>query len=173
MKQRIRTILLGGLALALLLALSSCQSRQLAEGLREILDATGGMDCLGLDLSQGTVTRQEDSHGGFHGDGSAFTVVTFDAEDRQTLEGEMDGDCWHPLPMTENVAQAVERLALDEDDAPLIPEVAQGYYYFRDRSSASQDPADDSALFDRYSYNFTLAAYDSETGTLYYYELDT
>jgi hypothetical protein len=157
------------MALALLIALSSCQSY----GLQQILDAYAGMDCLGLDLSRGAVTRQEDSHGGFHGDGSAFTVLTFDAEARQTLEGEMGGDCWHPLPMTENAAKAVEYLALDENDTRLIPEVEQGYYYFRDRHHESQDPADDSTLFDRYSYNFTLAVYDSETGTLYYFELDT
>jgi hypothetical protein len=169
MKARIPRILLGGMALALLIALSSCQSY----GLQQILDAYAGMDCLGLDLSRGTVTRQEDSHGGFHGDGSAFTVLTFDAEARQTLEGEMGGDCWHPLPMTENAAKAVEYLALDENDTRLIPEVEQGYYYFRDRHRESQDPADDSGLFDRYSYNFTLAVYDSETGTLYYFELDT
>jgi hypothetical protein len=158
------------MALALLIALSSCQSY----GLQQILDAYAGMDCLGLDLSRGTVTRQEDSHGGFHGDGSAFTVLTFDAEARQTLEGEMGGDCWHPLPMTENAAKAVECLALDKNDTRLIPEVEQGYYYFRDRNRESQDPADDSALFDfDRSYNFTLAVYDSETGTLYYFELDT
>jgi hypothetical protein len=164
---------LAAAALALLCALSSCQPRQLADGVQQLLNARAGMDCLGLDLSQGTVTQQEDSHGGFHGDGSAFTVLTFDAEARKTLEGEISGCCWHPLPMTENVAQAVECLALDETGARLIPEVEQGYYYFQDRHSDSQNPADDSALFDRYSYNFTLAVYDSEIGTLYYYEEDT
>jgi hypothetical protein len=169
-KKRIQHALLVGMALALLIALSSCQ---LPHDLQQFLDASVDMDCLGLDLSQGTVTRQEDSHGGFHGDGSTFTVLTFDAEAQQTLEGEMGGDCWHPLPMTENVAQAVECLVLDENDTRLIPEVEQGYYYFRDRNRESQDPADDGALFDRYSYNFTLAVYDSETGTLYYFELDT
>ncbi len=48
---------------------------------------------------------------------------------------------------------------------PSFPEVEQGYYYFRDRHSQSQDPTDDSELFGRGSWNFILAVYDSQTGT--------
>ena len=64
-------------------------------------------------------------------------------------------------------------LALGEDGEPFFPEVDQGCYYFRDRHGESQDPTDESGLFNRGSWNFTLAIYDSQTGTLYYYELDT
>lgn len=132
-----------------------------------------GISPLGLDLSCGTVALEEDTHGGFHGDGCAFTVMTFDAEDRKALEADMNGDCWHALPMTENVARAAQSLATGEDGKSLFPEITQGYYYFRDRHSQSTDPGDDSGLFSRASWNFTMAVYDSETGTLYYFALDT
>ena len=54
--------------------------------------------------------------------------------------------------------------------APLIPGGGSGWYWFRDRQSKSADPSD---LLGRSSFNFTLALYDAERGTLYYYELDT
>lgn len=42
-----------------------------------------------------------------------------------------------------------------------------------DRHSQSQDPFDDSELHQLYSWNFTLAVYDSKNERLYYYEFDT
>ena len=52
-------------------------------------------------------------------------------------------------------------------------ELTDGWYYFLDRHSEAEDPEDDSGLFGRGSYNFTLAIYDKESGVLYCYELDT
>lgn len=169
---------LGKAALAavmvLILPLTGCGAAvmEAIEVVNQLADASG-VASLGLDLSGGTVVLEEDTHGGFHGDGYAFTVITFDTEDREALEADMNGDCWHALPMTENTARAAGSLATGEDGESLFPEMTQGYYYFRDRSSQSMDPGDDSGLFSRASWNFTLAAYDSETGTLYYFELDT
>ena len=51
--------------------------------------------------------------------------------------------------------------------------VEEGFYYFYDRHSQSQDPFDDSELHQLYSWNFTLAVYDSKNERLYYYEFDT
>ncbi len=132
-----------------------------------------GMERLGLDLSGGTVVSERNTHGGFLGDGDTFVVMTFSRTDQPTLESEMTGPYWHPLPLTDDLFKVTYSLALGEDGEPLFPEVGQGYYYFRDRHSQSRDPADDSGLFGRGSWNFTLAIYDSQTGTLYYYELDT
>ena len=114
-----------------------------------------------------------DTHGGFQGDGDTFVVMTFPQTDRPALEREMTGPYWHPLPLTDNLARVTYNLALGVDGEPFFPEVDQGCYYFRDRHSESQDPTDESGLFNRGSWNFTLAIYDSQTGTLYYYELDT
>ena len=126
-----------------------------------------------LDLSGGTVVSELDTHGGFQGDGDTFVVMTFPQTDRPALEREMTGPYWHPLPLTDNLARVTYNLALGVDGEPFFPEVDQGCYYFRDRHSESQDPTDESGLFNRGSWNFTLAIYDSQTGTLYYYELDT
>lgn len=132
-----------------------------------------GMERLKLNLSGGTVVSELDTHGGFHGDGDTFVVITFPQTDWPALEGEMTGPYWHPLPLTDNLFKVTYSLALGKDGEPFFPEVSQGYYYFRDRHSESRDPADDSELFGRGSWNFTMAVYDSQTGTLYYYELDT
>lgn len=132
-----------------------------------------GIERLELDLSGGTVVSELDTHGGFQGDGDTFVVMTFPQTDRPALEREMTGPYWHPLPLTDNLARVTYNLALGEDGEPFFPEMDQGCYYFRDRHSESQDPTDESGLFNRGSWNFTLAIYDSQTGTLYYYELDT
>ena len=64
-------------------------------------------------------------------------------------------------------------LAALDDGTAAIPPVGSGYSWFRDRHRESEDPADPAGLFDRYSYNFDLAVYDTDTDTLYYVALDT
>ena len=118
---------------------------------------------LGVDLSGGTLARFEDSHGGFHGDGLTAAEVELDGleEGLENITG------WCPLPMTENAAQALQMFQ-EEGGAP-----EGGFYYLYDRHRQSQDPYDDSQLHQRYSWNFTLAVYDSGAGRLCYYEFDT
>lgn len=98
----------------------------------------------------------------FHGDGS-FTVP--------------ERGFWHELPLTETLSAMVydyrTELLRDGNDRARIPEVENGYYFFYDRHSKSLSPFRDEDLFSRSSFNFTLAIYDADTLTLYYYELDT
>ena len=54
-----------------------------------------------------------------------------------------------------------------------MPAIYNGYYMFEDRHSESKDSRDDSELFDRYSYNFSIAIYDCDTDKMYYFEFDT
>ena len=122
---------------------------------------------LGLDLSGGTLVRLEDTHGGFHGDGETFAEVELDG----LGEALADAPGWKPLPMPENVDRAVHLTGLEglaEFDG-----IGEGFYFFCDRHSESEDPYDDAGLHDRGSWNFTVAAYDSARGRLYYYKLDT
>jgi len=44
---------------------------------------------------------------------------------------------------------------------------------FVDRHSESKDIHSDIDLFSRHSFNFTIALYDVDSNTLYYYEFDT
>ncbi len=45
--------------------------------------------------------------------------------------------------------------------------------YYSDRHSESRNEKDDAELFNRMSFNFTIAIYDTDNHVLYYYELDT
>lgn len=135
---------------------------------------------MGVDIQQGEVTEEQETHGGFHGDGYTYLQVEYPPETGDTLaERFHDGTVWKELPLPEKLELAVygsaERgpmAALDNGTAA-IPPVGSGYYWFRDRHRESEDPADPAGLFDRYSYNFDLAVYDTDTDTLYYVALDT
>lgn len=118
---------------------------------------------LGVDLSAGTLTGFEDTHGGFHGDGKTTAVVELGGLE-ETLTGAAG---WKPLPLSENAARAV-RLCGGEGAA-----VQEGFYYLCDRHSESRDPYDDTQLHSRASWNFTAAVYDSQRGLLYFYQFDT
>lgn len=129
---------------------------------------------LGVDLAGGTTVKEEDTHGGFHGDGETTLILTFVGEERTALEGEIaQADGWKALPLTENLNRVVyeERFGDLCEDVP--QDLTDGWYCFLDRHSQAEDPADDSGLFGRASYNFTLAIYDGESGVLYCYEVDT
>ena len=143
--------------------------------LREISEA------LGADVTEGNVVESEDSHGGFHGDGMTFVVLHFDegglADQLEGLAG------WHPLPLSENTeALAYGRdtedgrrgpYLCDDEGQPVFPEIQNGYYYFCDRHTESKDVYDDGDVFERSSYNFTMAIYDIDTDRMYYVEFDT
>lgn len=129
---------------------------------------------VGLDVTAGEILSYEDSHGGFHGDGE--TVVQI-AVSGLTLPKDSH---WHSLPLTPNVYAAVYGAPLYGFDSmgPLfpegsVPEVKNGFWYFCDRHTDASDTADDRDLHSRSSWNFTVAVYDGDSGTLYYLELDT
>ena len=118
---------------------------------------------LGLDLSGGTLLHFEDSHGGFHNDGLTSAEIELDG----LAEELTDAPGWRSLPMSGNAAQALSMCGVEGTT------VSQGYYYLYDRHSESCDPYDDAELCGRYSWNFTMAVYDSGNGRLYFYALDT
>ncbi len=62
-----RRIACGGLLLLSLMVLAACTFGGTLEDLSEKLSA---------DLSQGTIVTEEDSHGGFHGDGERWVEVS-------------------------------------------------------------------------------------------------
>ena len=56
----------------------------------------------------------------------------------------------------------------DGSGNPLFPEVVQGYYRLIDRQNDTEQD-----ILERYSFNFTVAVYDSEENILYYGKQDT
>lgn len=126
---------------------------------------------LNIDCSMAELTKDMDSHGGFHGDGTTFYVFQFKLDNNIDSLPEENG--WHELPLTDNLTQVVDTLISDSSGEPLFPQVENGYYYFRDRHDESSDCWIDEDIFARYSYNFTFAIYDLENNRLYYCEFDT
>lgn len=124
-----------------------------------------------------TVVAEFDTHGGFHGDGLYYLHLDCFKERERALELVSD---WTALPLTDSLSLGLyggekDGIAYGFNFAAQanIPAVKNGYYLFTDRHPQSTDPADDTALFDRGSYNFSLGIYDSDTDMFYYMELDT
>ena len=123
------------------------------------------------------VVEELDTHGGFHGDGSYYLILDCSNNKVKALEIVKD---WKTLPLTENLNLIM--YGGEKDNVTYgyelakeahIPKVKNGYYIFEDRSSESKDSTDDTELFDRYSFNFSIAIYDCDTDKLYYFEFDT
>ena len=137
---------------------------------------------LGIDVAKGQMQVYTDDHGGFHGDGETYAEIRFSDDD--FLRSIQNHPEWSPLPFTPNLQIVVYGGTLpsgdswssfikDEADQPRIPTLSNGYFFFRDRQSRGQNQNDDARIFDRLSMNFTLAIYDTDTRTLYFYALDT
>lgn len=124
-----------------------------------------------------SVVEELDTHGGFHGDGSYRLILDCSGNKQGALEN-MCG--WNTLPLSENLALIMYGGHKDgmwygynlAEDAN-IPSIENGYYIFKDRHSDIRDSADDSELFGRHSFHFSIAIYDSDADIMYYFELDT
>ncbi|WP_326909909.1 hypothetical protein [Sedimentibacter sp. MB31-C6] len=122
-----------------------------------------------------------DDHGGFHGDGEKFAKIIFDNKNGLNILSQIEkSNRWNKLPLTKNlnlimyggVKDNVE-YSYNLAEKSEIPEIKSGYWYFNDRHSESMHPEKDAELFDRHSFNFTIAMYDVDNNTLYYLEFDT
>lgn len=163
------------LVMVLLVIMTGCRAEKTDNILSEISKT------IGVDVSAGEVISESDSHGGFHGDGDMVVEIQF--ADTSFSDQIKENEVWNAMPLTENLTALVYGIRKEDgsvgpmihsgDGTPAIPEVDNGYYYFRDRHSQSTDPTDDSGVLGRASYNFTIAIYDTDSKILYYMELDT
>lgn len=143
--------------------LVSCDNEP--DGLQTLCDGSG------LDLSAAQFLSDDDSHGGFHGDGVRLAVIRFDAPVDTAALAAADG--WSVLPFRSDLAQLLyEGMEGVWPSATRIPEIGNGYWYFLDRCSA-QSSDFGRPFIERAAYNFTTALYDADTQTLYYCEADT
>jgi len=135
----------------------------------------------GLDVSAKATVTYTNNHGGFLGDGAtAVTMTFFDGElEEQIVKNER----WRALPMSTNVSVALyggtaengaewSSVVRDLSDFEM-PEITNGYWFFRDRHPQKTDEYDDSEIFSRASFNFVISVYDADTNTLYYFKIDT
>lgn len=131
----------------------------------------------GFSKQRFTVVEEKDTHGGFVGDGSYYLILDCSDNTEDALSIVAD---WNELPLSENlnlIMYGGEKddvtYGYDLSEKAHMPVIENGYYYFEDRHSEAKDVSDDSELFSRASFNFSLAVYDSETNRLYYFEFDT
>jgi len=134
-----------------------------------------------INITWGEVVEENDTHGGFHGDGIGIMVIQF-TETR--LEEHMaETVLWNELPLPGELEKVVYGKTegnsstgpyIDYESVGIkIPEITRGYYYFKDRHSESTDLYDSSAILGRHSFNFTILLYDCDTDLLYIIEEDT
>lgn len=126
-------------------------------------------EALGVDLPRPVETQWSDDHGGFLGDGVTRGVLVFSSQNGAALEKALaENEAWHTLPLPEPVDQFLYSGRFQEEEC--TPQVQKGYYYFRDRL---HDTFSTDQLMDAYSYNATIALYDTQSTTLYLIEYDT
>lgn len=132
-------------------------------------------EALGVDLPRPVETQWSDDHGGFFGDGETHGTLVFTAQNGAALEKALaEHEAWHTLPLPEPVQLFVyggEKDGVNYGE-PMknVPKITEGYYYFRDRL---HDTFSTDQLMDAYSYNATIALYDTQNTTLYLIEYDS
>lgn len=130
---------------------------------------------IGLDISSCNIIEDENTHGGFLGDGTYFIKAKCNKDIIKQVSS------WKELPLSNNLKIALYGTESNNEMAnenkyqltEKIPKIENGYYYFIDRYTDYENKEDDSEIFNRYSFNFTITIYDIDTNTLYYYEIDT
>lgn len=138
---------------------------------------------LEIDLKEAEILEDEDSHGGFHGDGHRYVALRLEGDAKNAAEKAMvKSENWSALPFDDTLHTLVygkktasvsrEPCVVSDSQKALFPEVENGYYYFRDRQDWNAGTGKED-LLERASLNFTIALYDAENGMLYYYEFDS
>jgi hypothetical protein len=138
------------------------------------------------DVSNGSVEKYINTHGGFLGDGETYIKISFD--NKKCLNSITNNRLWKPFPLTQDIKTALwgreytvgdteisEGPLISNEEGIVIPAIKNGYYCFIDRTEGKNELKRTADRFINvgYSYNFTISIYDTDTDSLYYYELDT
>lgn len=128
-----------------------------------------------ITLDSAKKESEVDTHGGFLGDGYSLTVYSCD--DGLVLTRIQENKEWKTLPLddvTEKLIYGKNGIGpylCDEELNPIFPQVENGYYILIDRQD--KETAEGREILDRYSFNFTIGLYDTDTNKLYVGRLDT
>lgn len=122
----------------------------------------------GVNLNGGKVVVYKDDHGGFLGDGLLYCEVKY--KNNQVEERIAESNMFKALPFTQGLN---EFFYGDFSTIANLPEIENGYYYFKDKHSESTNPYDDGNLTKRVSFNFITLVYDNDLDKLYIVEFDT
>lgn len=136
---------------------------------------------VGVNMIWGDMVSEGDSHGGFHGDGTKILVLHYTDS---SMEPEFEeNEKWSAFPLPQELETVIYgKTEGNYTSGPYIayesvgieiPEITNGYYYFKDRFSETSNPYDYSEVLGRGAFNFTLLLYDCDTDLLYICEVDT
>ncbi len=130
-----------------------------------------------IDISSCKIIEDEDTHGGFHGDGEYFVKADCKKSNDEILE---QLSRWKSFPLSEYLQPIIYGNNEEELDyigglaaEKGIPKINNGLYYFADRYRGVAIETDGKEIFERASVNYTIAFYDKDLSMFYYYELDT
>jgi len=127
------------------------------------------------------ILKSLDDHGGFHGDGEAYSEIqlTKEGAEKFTRDAKETGK-WKALPTSvqidiiiyggkyEGTTYSNGKLARN------IPRnIKNGIYFVRDRFAEKYPEQKATSINSRSAYNITIAILDSDTNKLYIYDLDT
>lgn len=120
----------------------------------------------------GKIILNEDTHGGFLGDGLQTTVIKF--KNDKFEEKLKIAKNWHKLPLEKSLAEQMveckhENFGDNFKDILLNPK-GEGYYFFKNRFENNYDYKKSSINLPG---NYTFAIYDTKKHLLYYYEYDS
>ncbi len=122
----------------------------------------------------------KDTHGGFHGDGSAWFVYAFAEAQAEKLEKEIAAlPIWRSLPMSRTSEcflfggekDSVQYAAHAGTSGFSMPR--KGYWFVVDEQAEEAQRHSDEGFLNRHSINVKFAVYDAEKNALLFYELDT
>lgn len=129
---------------------------------------------ISVNISSCKIIEDKDTHGGFHGDGEYFVKANCKKNNDKILKQLYK---WKVFPLSEHLKPIVYGNN-DEELGGLatkmgIPKINNGLYYFVDRHRGGPVETNGENLFERTSFNYTIALYDKDRSMFYYYELDT
>lgn len=155
------------LAILATVTLAGCHSASAAEVAAEQMDAKIPAQEFSVDYKD---------YGAFRGQGTSYTSLQF--SDDSFLEKIQEQDVWKPFPLNETTEELIYGVSdsslfgtplTDDEGAPLIPEIENGYYLVHE---AADEEENTSNAFLRHTQNLTLSIYDSDSKTLYHCTLN-
>lgn len=126
-----------------------------------------------------TIIRNEDTHGGFHGDGDYFGEIQLTEEgSKEFIISIEETGQWSKEPLSDGINHL---LFGGEYNGPgvnsmqdVIPNnITNAIYFVRDRFAETYPEDAETNMLERGAYNFTIAVFDLDTNKLYIYEMDT
>ena len=121
-----------------------------------------------------TILKEWDTHSGFLGDGEYFAKLKCSNSDSLKFSSN-----WKKLPLP-NIIQDILDIKWCDDANCLnfwekydVIKSNSGYYFFLNRHFDVKNKYDVEELMNNVSYNFTLAIFEQDSNTIYYYEIDT